>query len=146
MSDVYVFDIPQFRVDYPAFSNTVTYPDQILQNNFNNATCYISNEDYGWLAGDCRYQALTLMTAHLTALNDLVAAGQVPGLAQTATIDKISISLTPPPLKNQWQWWLSLTPYGQNLLALLQVNSVGGLYIGGLPETSAFRRFSGLFI
>lgn len=141
----YVFDVSAFRISYPAFSNTVTYPDATLQMNFDNATCYIANANYGWLNGDCRYLALTLMTAHLTALSDLIAAGQVPGLVQNATIDKITVGLTPPPLKNQWQWWLSLTPYGQQLYALLQSVSVGGLYIGGLPERAGFRKVGGIF-
>jgi hypothetical protein len=57
---------------------------------------------------------------------------------QTANIDKVNVSLTPPPLKNQWQWWLSISPWGQQLWALLQVNSVGGHYIGGSPVLSGF--------
>lgn len=97
------------------------------------------------LEGECRYRALTLLTAHLAALGVLIAAGQVPGLVQTATVDKVSVSLTPPPILTQFQWWLSLTPYGQQLLALLQVASVGGIYIGGLPEISAFRKVGGIF-
>ena len=141
----YVFDIPAFRVSYPAFANSTTYPNVTLQSYWDSAICYISDQDYGWLAGDCRYKALTLMTAHLAAIADLIARGQVPNLMQSATIDKITVSLTPPPLKTQWQWWLSLTGYGQQLYALLQANSTGGFYVGGLPELSAFRKVGGLF-
>lgn len=144
MSD-YVFNIPAFRISYPAFASDTTFPDVTLQAYWDSATCYISDTDYGYLSGDCRYKAITLMTAHLTALSVLIAKGQVPGLVQSATIDKIAISLTPPPVKNQWQWWLSLTPYGQQLLALLHVAAVGGLFVGGLPERAAFRKVGGVF-
>ncbi|OWK47571.1 hypothetical protein FRUB_01270 [Fimbriiglobus ruber] len=40
-----------------------------------------------------------------------------------ATIDKISVTLEPPPAPNAWQYWLQSSPYGQQLLALLQVVS-----------------------
>ena len=143
----FVFDVTAFREDYPQFANETTFPDATLDMYWDNSTCYIDNDDNGcWaLKGDCRYLALNLMTAHLAAISVMVAAGQTPGLVQSATIDKVSVSLTPPPLKNQWQWWLSLTPYGQRLLALFQVSTVGGFYIGGLPELSAFRKVGGIF-
>lgn len=145
MSQVYVLDIPQFRIDYPEFESPIKYPDELLERTFSNSDCYIDNYNYGWLSGDCRYKALTLMTAHLLHLASFIPINQVPGLMQGATIDKISVSLTPPPLPNQFQWWVALTPYGQQLLAMLQVKSVGGFYIGGLPEKSAFRKVGGIF-
>lgn len=86
------------------------------------------------------------MTAHLTALSDLAAQSQTPGYEQSATIDKVSVSLTPPPNKNQWQFWLNTTPYGMQLLALLQSKSAGGFYIGGLPETAAFKKVAGIYL
>lgn len=141
------FDVTAFRLQFPAYADATLFPDATLQMYWDNATCYIDdNGSYGWLQGTCRQLALNLMTAHLVALSVIVAAGQVPGLMQTATIDKVSVGLTPPPLKNQWGWWLSLTPYGQQLWALLQVNSVGGFYTGGAPELAAFRRIGGFFL
>jgi uncharacterized protein DUF4054 len=141
----YVFDVTKFRLTYPAFADPLKYPDALLQQNFDFSGCYVTNDNYGWLRGDCRYNALTLMTAHLTALYDINKSGQIAGQIQDATIDKISVSLTPPPNPNEWQWWLSQTGYGQQLLALLQVNSAGGFYIGGLPEKSGFRKVGGIF-
>jgi hypothetical protein len=142
---ILTFDYASFIVSYPAFSNSSVFPQATLQGYWDSGTAYISNVDYGWLNGAARQQALNLMTAHIAALFVLIAAGQVPGLMQTATIDKITVGLTPPPLKNQFQWWLSLTPYGQMLLALLQVNSVGGFFVGSLPERTAFRSVGGIF-
>lgn len=142
---VFVFDIPAFRLAYPAFANSVTYSDATLTAYWDSAACYISNEDYGYLNGLCRLKALNLMTAHLAAIATLIASSKTPGLVQAATIDKISVTLTPPPLANQWQWWLSLTPYGQQLFALLQVQLAGGYYIGGGFEVGAFRKGGGIF-
>lgn len=143
---ILTFDVTLFRQQFPVFANATAYPDAMLQMYWDMAICYITDiGNYGWLQGDCRQLAINLMTAHLTALSVIVAGGQVPGLVQSATIDKVSVSLTPPPLKNQWQWWLSTTPYGQQLLALLQNRSVGGWYIGGRPELAAFRRVGGRF-
>jgi hypothetical protein len=50
-----------------------------------------------------------------------------------------------PPAANAWQYWLNTSPYGMQLLALLQAKGVGGLYVGGLPERDAFRKVYGVF-
>jgi hypothetical protein len=140
------FDVDLFRQQFPAFANVTTFPTVQLQMYWDMATVYISdNGSFGDLTGTSRQLAINMMTAHLTALSVLIAAGQVPGLMQNATIDKVTVGLTPPPLPNQWQWWMNQTPYGQQLLALLQANSVGGFYVAGLPETTAFRKWAGVF-
>lgn len=141
----HTFDVTAFRTQFPAFANSTTFPDGTLQQYWNAATCYVTPNDFCYLSGDCLQLALNLMTAHLTQLSVQIAAGKMPYLMQSATIDKVTISLTPPPLKNQWQWWLSTTPYGMQLFAMLQAKSVGGFYIGGLPETAAFRKVAGIF-
>lgn len=136
---VFTFDVAAFRLAYPAFDNDTAFPEATLQAYWNSAVCYISPTDYGDLSGPSRFLALNLMTAHLTALSVIIAGGQVPGLMQASAIDKVNVTLTPPVFKNQWQWWLSLTPYGQQLFALLQVISASGFYVGGSPQRSAFR-------
>lgn len=141
----YVFNVASFRADFPAFASETAYPDATLEMYWDSANCYIANQDYGYLRGLCRGDALNLMTAHLVAISSLVASGQTPVILSGATVDKVSVTTTPPPVKNQFQWWLSITPYGQRLLALLQVKGVGGMYIGGLPETAAFRKVYGVF-
>lgn len=140
------FNVTQFRIDYPQFADPIEFPDYYLQEWWNNAICYInpSTQNYGRLQGTCKLLALNLMTAHLAAISVFVRLGQVPGMLTQANIDVISDVFTPPPLPNQWQWWMGLTPYGQRLLALLQTKSVGGFYITGLPETTAIRRWGGL--
>lgn len=148
---VVVFDPTTFRAQFPQFTSVTLYPNAQLQMYFDTAEEFISNRDNltacGCGSGSLRPKklalALNLMTAHLAALGIQAAAGETTGLLQSATIDKVSVSLTPPPNKNQWQWWLNQTPYGQQLLALLAVASVGGYYFGGNPVLPAFRGFRG---
>lgn len=141
---ILTFNYALFITQVPQYSNAIMYPQATLQNYWNVAINYITNTgNYGSLQGDARQYAINLFVAHLVYIAGLIAIGQVPGLMQTATIDKVTVGLTPPPLKNQFQWWLSVTPYGQQLLSLLQVNSVGGFYYpspqGGISGFGAVR-------
>jgi hypothetical protein len=146
MSAIITFDVDVFRAQIPEMSNASAYPDVMLQGYWDVATSYISNVNYGYLRDDSRVVALNYMTAHLAKLFTIICANtnQTAGQVQSATIDKISVTMTPPPMKDQFQWWLGITSYGQMLLALLQVKSVGGMYVGGLPERSAFRKVGGI--
>lgn len=145
MAAVITFDIAAFRAAFPAFADEVTYPDEMLESYWDAAVCYISDLNYGRLTDGRRERAIWLMLAHLITLSAQVQAGQVPGLMQSATVDRVSVSTVPPPVKSQWSWWLSLTGYGQQLLALLGGAAAGGFFVGGLPERSALRKWAGLF-
>lgn len=152
MSSVIIFDATLFRQQFPAFANSTTYPDAMLQMYWDMATCYIddSTTTRSQLNGTCRQLAINQMTAHLTQISIIIANNGlnngIPKIINESTIDKVSVSLTPPPFgTSEWRWWLETTAYGQMLLALLEVSSVSGFYIGGLPETAAFRRVGGIF-
>jgi hypothetical protein len=123
------FDLAAFRVAFPAFANVQAYPDVTLTGFWDIAALYISTDDYGYLNGAARGRALDLMAAHLAKLSDMINAGQTPGLVQGSTIDKISVTLTPPPDSDQFTWWLNLTGYGAQLAALLAMKAVGGLFV-----------------
>lgn len=142
---VILFDIAIFRRDFPAYTDETAYPDATLEIYFNIATCYVSDVDGGCLSGDCRLRALNLMTAHLLFVTDLIAAGSAPGFVTAATIDRVTVSVQPNQNTSQWQWWLMTSPYGPQLLALLGAKSIGGFYIGGSPERSAYRKVGGGF-
>lgn len=136
---ILIFDYSQFVALFPAYANPNQYPEMAIQAYWNSATNYISDVgNFGSLQDGSRQYAINLMTAHLMYIAGLIAAGIVPYLMQNSTIDKVTVGLTPPPLKNQFQWWLMVSPYGQQLFALLQVNSVGGFYIGGSAPRTAF--------
>jgi hypothetical protein len=135
---ILTFDYALFIKQIPAYSNAMTYPEAVLQGWWDIAINYISDLNCGSLHGASRQYAINLMMAHLIYISGLIAAGTVPYLMQNSTIDKITVGLTPPPLRNQYDWWLSVSPYGQQLLALLQAKSVGGFYIGGSAPRAAF--------
>lgn len=141
------FDPAAFRAQYRAFGNVNCYTDLVLQGYFDMATDFISNTDNSCYAlnGNGRALSLNLLTAHLLGLAKMIEDGETPAMMQSATVDKVSVTVTPPPPGTQFQWWLGLTAYGQQLLALLQVKGVGGFYVGGLPERAAFRRVGGGF-
>lgn len=148
MSGTYIlYDDATFRATLPFFSNETTYTEVALQQFFNNGISYISNYNRGALNGNSRQLACFLMTAHLAALTDLINEqdGSVPNLVVDATIDKTKVTVEPPPSKTQFQYWLNLTPWGQQLLPLLAVSSAGGFYVGGRAEGLAFRRAFGGF-
>ena len=133
-----------FRQVFPAFSDPTTYPDARLHAYFFLASGYVSPEDYGSLAGDVRAHALGLMVAHLLATTDAALAGQ-SGVVIMSRVGDVQVQLQPPPERGQWRYWLNQTPYGAQLLALLEMQSAGGFYVGGLPERSAFRKVGGVF-
>lgn len=131
------FDFDAFVLAFPAFVNV---PPPQLQIYWDMATAFISDRPQWCLKLSTQIYYIQLMTAHIAQLAANIAAGDTPGIVTGAAIDKISVTLQPPPETNQWQYWLNLTPYGQMLLALLQVGAVGGFYAGGFPERLAFRR------
>lgn len=139
-----VFDEKIFRGLFPAFKNPTVYSADVLSLLWETATAYVSNQTGGCYIGGLttaqQTLALNQMTAHLTALQTQIDSGQGTGLVQSATVDKVTVSLTPPPETNQWQWWLNQTPYGQQLLALLSVKAVGGNYYGAYPTAFTLRR------
>ena len=141
-------DPAAFRALFPQFADPVKWPDAALSIQFGAATGYVSADTYGDMTVAARTNALYLMTAHLLALGVIIAqnnySGQV-GVVQGAVVDHVQITLTPPPVKSQWQWWLNTTPYGAQLLGLLDAQAAGGFFVGGLPERAAFRKVAGVF-
>ena len=141
------FDPAAFRLAYGQFANVQCFPDAQLQAWWDIATTTISAQDNACYAlnGASRVSALNMLTAHMGALFDMAKKGETPGVLRSATIDKVSVTVEPPPAESAFQWWLGLTPYGQTLLAMLTVAGVGGFYVGGIPERTAYRRWAGGF-
>lgn len=147
-----IFDAALFRKQIPAYADPEKYPDSVIESWWDQGGCYISTEDYGWLNGNSRALALNLMAAHLMTLSIADSSGGkggsvgAAGIVTGATIDKVSVTLAAPPVAtDEFNYWLSLTPFGMRLLALLQAKAVGGFYVGLMPERSAFRKVGGLF-
>lgn len=142
----HTLDLAAFRAAFPQFKSEVLYPDATIEMWWDIAACSLPTVDTCRLHGKCLQTALNLMTAHIGALWGMAAAGRnTVGIKSSATIDKVSVTVTVPPFKDGWQFWLSQTPYGLQLWAMLSVKSAGGFYVGGRPEGRAFRKVGGSF-
>lgn len=141
----HTLDLTAWRAAFPAFSDVTKYPDATVQMWWVMATAYINDYDSCLISGTILQTALNLMTAHLAQSFTMISNGQVTAPVTGATEGSVAVTLQAPPSKNGWQFWLSTTPYGLQLWALLSSLLVGGLTIGGAPESSSFRRAYGIF-
>lgn len=141
-------NIAVFRAQFPQFANATAFPDILIQAQFDAATTYVSADTYGDLPLAARTYALNLMTAHLLALGVIIAQGNYSGQGGVvigSRVGDVQVQLQPPPARGQWAWWLNTTPYGAQLVALLEAQAVGGFFVGGLPERAAFRKVAGVW-
>lgn len=146
MSNPVPFDETTFRELFPAFSSAVKYPTSTLVMYWDEIGCYIADGGVGgMLSGNCTANAMYCLLAHFLALSDQAKRGKQTGFKNSAGIDKINVQYLAPPVKTQFDWWLASTPYGQQLAALLELKSVGGISVGGLNERGGFRKAGGVF-
>jgi uncharacterized protein DUF4054 len=142
----HTFDVAAFRAQFPYFADVTKYPDVLLSGYFSMAGCYLSPWDRCDFYGDCLQLALNLMTAHLAFL--YTPRGNIipgVGLVTSSTIDRVSVTKQLPTSSSAWQYWLSSTPYGLQLWALLHSKAAGGWMVGGSLERRAFRKAGGIF-
>lgn len=137
-------DIAKFRDLFTAMADEDFFPSETIKLNFEMAKCYLTEGRR--LRGDCYETAIYLLTAHLVWSGHLITSGQsTVGIVTGASISKVSVSITPPPARSGWQFWLNTTPYGIQLWALLSIKAAGGWSVGGLPERNAFKKVNGVF-
>ena len=121
------FDVTEFRELFPAFADTAQYPDAVLSGYFSSAVCTLGEV---WGVTACSLRALYLLTAHFAALSGMVVSGGVTvGPVTSSTVGGVSVTISGPTVRNAWQGWLSNTPYGIELWAMLSVRSAGGWHI-----------------
>lgn len=141
-------DPAAFRARFPQFADETAFPDATIEGQFDLATCYVSPDTYGDMSALVRQCSLYAMTAHLLALGVIIASGNYtrqPGIVINSRVGDVQGQLQPPPERGQWRYWLNLTPYGAQLLGLLDAQAAGGFFVGGLPERAAFRKVGGVF-
>lgn len=147
-----------FRALFTVFSNTTQYPEAQISMFWGVATDYISTYDscFNILNGNSLQLALDSLCAHIltlftkdqTNVDDGEEPGQPGAIETSASVGSVSVSTLPPPVQDDaWRYWLNLTSYGQNLLALLSMKAVGGIYVGGnaTGERTGFRKAGGTF-
>ncbi len=142
---VILFDVELFRTQCPEYADETKYPEALVELYWNQAILIMDDEDAGMLNGASRHFGLNMMVAHMLALSANIAKGKQGGFASAATVDKVFVKKMSPPAKGMLGWWLTQTPRGQELLVLLEVSTVGGTHVGGMPESSQFRKAYGVF-
>lgn len=138
----HAFDLSAFRAAFPLLAGVA---DEQLAAYWQIASETMTAEDGLLLHGASLQLALNLLTAHLAWLLAKVLPSGAAGVVGSASEGSVSVGFAVPPFKSGWQFWLSQTPYGGQLWALLQVQSAGGLYVGGSAERAAFRKAGGVF-
>ena len=141
------FNEVAFRNQFPAFENSTDFPAAQLQGWWTMGSAYINPDNvYPWNFKTNQLQlALDLMCAHLGQSYSLINAGVPTVIVQGTAEGTVNVSLTPPPVKSSFGWWLATTSYGQQLRALLKTVANVGLFVGGSPENSGFRKIGGVF-
>lgn len=127
--------IQGFYTQFPQF-NTQQYAD-ICPQALERATTYISTLNQGRLKDNKRVYAIYLLTAHLSQLTfqqRQEQAGQGGGMVASSSVDGVSVSFVQVPNMDQWSYWLNLTPYGAELLFLLNTLTAVPTYYGGSFE------------
>lgn len=137
-------DISVFRGMYPVYADETAYPDALLQTYYEMGKCYISDNDCT-LKEVCREQALMLMLAHLLYIKTLADQGNKAVVVTSATEGKVSVGIAQPPTPDNFSYWLNTTPYGPQILAMLEIASTGGWHVGGSSERQGFRKAGGGF-
>ena len=77
--------------------------------------------------------AIYLMTAHRLTLNKIAQTGQdgQGGKVSSASVGEVSVSYESIPNADKFTYWLSLSPYGLELLGLLETLTAIPKYYGG---------------
>lgn len=148
----FVFDVAKFRAMFPAYADAAKYTDDYIAAKWDIAHCLLLSRGAcsHCTTADCVAMIAYHLTAHLIALDDRMNAaggspGGIAGALQSASIDKISVTLAAPPPGDEWAWWLNQTAYGALLNTLLAGCGTPYMYVGGSRERSAFRKVGGRF-
>jgi hypothetical protein len=137
-------DLDEFRENrmFTQYSDPGTYTDTIINSAFATSKIYI--EDNSCTFDDDQLSwVLQLMTAHLLYIQDQIIAGYNSVVVSSGTEGKVSVTLVDPPSSESFSYWLNVSPYGRQVLAMLAAASAGGFYVGGSPERKGFRKIGG---
>ena len=122
-------NLTQFLNIFPQFNN----PDMPSQ--------YYFDDTYVWAVdnwninvfGSRINMAIYLMTAHRLTLmfNAQTNQSGQGGKVASATVGQVSVSYEAMPKADKFDYWLSLSPYGLELLGMLQTLTASPKYYGG---------------
>lgn len=139
MSNTVTVSLTEFYAEYPEF-NTDQYKD-ICPVALRQSKNFISLKNCGRLKDEQRKSAIYLMTAHLSVLSlrnrsgAASGSGAAAGIVASAAVGEVNISYQQIPADdNMFDYWLATTPYGLELLAMLEMLSTIPFYVGGSLE------------
>jgi hypothetical protein len=125
-----VFPLAMFLAYFPEFDDESKYTKASVQSAGLRAMMHITPSAEGMpFVGKYREYGLFLMTAHIATLAkmDDGESGGVAGRPFKSTVGSVSVESTKPNsfVADDWNFWLSLTNYGAELLALLDTQAQG---------------------
>lgn len=127
--------VEEMRQILPYFEDMEKYSSAALSVSLEQAQNHVSRLNLGVLKDGTRAYVIYLMAAHLQVLRDKLNKGEMTtGLPTSASVGQASITLTPPKSKDQFDYWLNLTHFGQELLFELNSLTGVGFYFGGSGE------------
>lgn len=126
MSSQVIVSLNEFLEQFPEFANT-----ENTNLYFQRAQTFCSTYNSFNLQGDQRKLAIYYLTAHLLKLEDDIKNGKSTYQKTSASIGSVSVGTVPPPSNNNFKYWLNLTPYGQQLLFLLDTCCPLPILVGG---------------
>lgn len=129
----FAFPIDSFLARFPEFDNEAEYPKTFVSNCGQRASMHVTPDAEGMpMVGPYREYALFLMTGHIITLAKMNESENgednnygVAGVPFKATVGSVSIEATKPNSfqSDDWNYWLSQTTYGRELLAYLDTQA-----------------------
>lgn len=127
-----------FRAAYPAFADDTKYPDATVQAALDQTECMIKPSDCR--TGSCTAGLYYMIAAHLLTVQENGTTGAV----SSSTVDKVTVAFQTPAFgTSPFRYFMGLSPYGLQALALLKIQSGGMIGIGGSKVQAGFRKPTG---
>lgn len=125
------FEVTDFRDRFREFADDEEFPDPVIEQWEATALLYVPDNSFD---SDVIDYAQMLMTAHLLFVSVHQNFGNHLGVLKSAGQGKPTVTFADRVLNSNFQYWMSLSLYGTQLLGLRGQSSVGGFYAGGSPR------------
>lgn len=121
-----MFDIVDFRLSFPEFSDTAKFPDAQVNYWASVAQCATSEKVFGCMYKNVLYLyiAHTLSIAYKNGINPV--PGQGLGLTSSKTVGSVSVSYDTQSISEVGGGYWNETSYGREYLRLVRLFGTGG--------------------
>ena len=136
---MYTFPLREFCSKFREFSDATKYSQSTIQNAADRALLHVTPDIEGMpMRGPYRNYAVFLMTAHILVLDEANSESAndgtgLGGMAYKATVGSVTVESTKPNsfTQDSFDFWLSQTRYGRELLSFLELQAPAGIYLSG---------------